>query len=323
MKILKRIIKRIIATHFLWRTIGALIRHQGVVVLMYHRVTPEKGPFSALPLEKFRQQMLWLKNNCNILHPDDFITQMDNTSRIRPSVLITFDDGQRCVHDVIYPVLKELEIPATVFLATSSMDNGGLIWTDEVSWAITETKLDSFSLPWRPDSELKLVTDDARSHAAGVCKKYLKALPDSERKHWQTLLLKKLDVGDPVQKLERQMLNWDEVRACRDVLEFGGHTHTHPIMSQLDHKSLENEVLTCHDRMIQELGTIPTTFAYPNGESRDYNEDCKKVLTKYGFKTAFTTIEGINTTTTDLLELKRIPTGAQVVDDLAWMILRA
>jgi len=323
MRFLKIIIKKIIVIPVIWRTIGALIRREGIVVLMYHRVTPDKGPFSALPLEKFRQQMLWLKKNCNILHPDEFIKQIDNASRARPSVLITFDDGQRCVHDVIYPVLKELEIPATVFLATNSMDNGGLIWTDEVSWAISETKLVSFCLPWDPDTELNLETDTARSYAARVCKKYLKALPDAERKQWQALLLKTLEAGEPSLQLEREMLNWDEVRACRDVFVFGGHTHNHPIMSKLDHESLENEVLTCRDRMMQELGTAPTTFAYPNGESCDFNQDCKDVLTKYGFTTAFTTIEGINTTTTDVLELKRVPTGVEAVEDLAWMMMRA
>ena len=75
--------------------------------------------------------------------------------------------------------------------------------------------------------------------------------------------------------------------------------------------------------MINELGTVPTSFAYPNGEARDYNQNCMDLLIKCGFKTAYTTIEGINTNSTNLLELKRIPTGAQSVEDLAWMIMRA
>ncbi|MFV1984920.1 MAG: polysaccharide deacetylase family protein [Thiohalomonadales bacterium] len=323
MKIFKSIIKKIVAFPFVWRTIGALIRRPGIVVLMYHRVTPDDGPFSALPLDTFYKQMLWLKQNCNILHPDDFISQINKTSYSRPFVLITFDDGQRCVHDVIYPVLKEMGISGIVFLATTCMDNGGLIWTDEVSWAMMETKRDSIKLPWSSDSLIKLTSVKERNNAARICKKYMKSLPDSERLHWQELLLQELDAGDPALKLNREMLNWDEVRACQDVFEFGGHTHTHPIMSQLEYKSLENEIVTCRDRMMKELGTAPTTFAYPNGEARDYNQDCKDVLTKHGFKTAFTTIEGINTDSTNLLELKRIPTAAQNVEDLAWMILRA
>lgn len=323
MKFLKKIIKKIIIIPFIWRTIGALIRRPGIVVLMYHRVMPGEGVFSALPLEKFRQQMFWLQKNCHILNPDEFIFQINRTSRFRPTVLITFDDGQRCVHDVIYPVLKEMKIPGIVFLATTCMDNGGLIWTDEVSWAISETKRESIKHPERPDSELKLITEKQRSYAAGVFKKYLKSLSDSERQHSQALLLSELDAGDPALILNREMLNWDEVRACQDVFEFGGHTHTHPIMSQLEYESLENEIVTCRERMIKELATEPTSFAYPNGEACDYNQDCKDVLTKYGFKTAYTTIEGINTNLTDLLELRRIPTGAQAVEDLAWMILRA
>lgn len=311
------------ANYFLWRILGSIIRRPGVVVLMYHRVSLGNNPFPALSLEKFNEQMLWLKKNCNILHPDDFISYIKKPSRLRPSVLITFDDGQRCVHDVIYPVLKELGVSAIVFLATKCMDDGDLIWTDEVTWAFIESKHNSIKLPWDPGFVINLNTENERNLAAGICKRYLKSLKNSDRLHWQKILLEELDAGNPNLKLEREMLNWDEVRACEDVFEFGGHTHTHPIMSQLEYKSLENEIITCRERMIKELGTEPTSFAYPNGEARDYNQDCKDVLTRNGFKTAFTTIEGINTNSTDLLELRRIPTGGQAVEDFAWKILRA
>ena len=226
---------------------------------------------------------------------DDFISYINKPSRFRPSVFFTFDDGQRCVHDVIYPVLKELGVSAIVFLATKCMDDGDLIWTDEVTWAFIESKHNSIKLPWDPGFVINLNTENERNLAAGICKRYLKSLKNSDRLHWQKILLEELDAGNPNLKLEREMLNWDEVRACEDVFEFGGHTHTHPIMSQLEYKSLENEIITCRERMIKELGTEPTSFAYPNGEARDYNQDCKDVLTRNGFKTAFTTIEGINT----------------------------
>lgn len=323
MKIIKKIIKKVIAIPIIWRTIGRLIRKQGIVVLMYHRVSPDSGPFSALSLDIFEEQMLWLKQNCNILHPNNFISQINKNSYSRPFVLITFDDGQRCVHDVIYPVLKELKIPAIVFLATRCMDEGNLIWTDEVSWAISKTKRDSIILPWNSESVLNLNNIKERSDASIICKKHLKSLPNSERLNYQELLLKELNAGDPMLKLKREMLNWDEVRACQDVLEFGGHTHTHPIMSRLESISLDKEIFTCRDRIMKELGTAPKTFAYPNGESQDFNQECKEKLLKHGFKTAFTTIEGINTGTTNPLELKRIPTTAENIGDLAWMIMRA
>ncbi len=322
-KLIKQAIKKMMANPLLWRTIGVLIRRRGVVVLMYHRVSPQKGLFPALSLEKFRQQLQWLKKNCHILHPNNFTSQTIRPTGMRPSILITFDDGHRCIYDVIYPVLKELGIPAIVFLATKCMDDGSLIWTDEVTWALRESRLESVKLPWDPDQEVNLATIEDRNSAAGLCKRYLKSLSDIDRKHWLSLLLQALNAGDPMQMIDREMLGWDEVRACQDVFEFGGHTHTHPIMSKLDKKSLENEVLTCRERLMDETGSKPTVFAYPNGEIHDYNQDCKDVLAKYGFKTAFTTIEGINTKATDLMELKRIPTGARAVEDLAWMILRA
>jgi peptidoglycan/xylan/chitin deacetylase (PgdA/CDA1 family) len=61
-----------------------------VRVIAMHEVRPEQK-------DEFRRKMMWLKANF-------------------PDALLTFDDGFKCFYTVIFPVLKELNIPATFFI---------------------------------------------------------------------------------------------------------------------------------------------------------------------------------------------------------------
>ena len=294
-------------------------RKPGAVVLMYHRIGKGEKIFSNLDQSVFQAQMRWLRDNCHVIAPEDLMRSAYHSRCSKPPVLVTFDDGYRDYHDNAYPVLKDLEIPALVFLATAFIDNGGLIWTDLVHWAVHSTNRSSITLPWDPGRVLALTYDHDRNALVSVCKTYLKNVPDSERQRLLSKLLKALDVNS-AHPVERQMLNWDEVRATMDLTRYGGHTHTHPIMSQLDSSRLETEVVTCRDRISAETGVMPRYFAYPNGRAADFNDEAKTLLKLHGFDMAFTTIEGVNGAATDWMEIRRTPTGARTVSDFAWLV---
>jgi peptidoglycan/xylan/chitin deacetylase (PgdA/CDA1 family) len=134
------------------------------------------------------------------------------------------------------------------------------------------------------------------------------------------VLVGELGVAGREAEMERQMLNWSEVRATLGLTRYGGHTHTHPIMSQLEASELEREVSVCRDRILEEVGVAPRYFAYPNGRAVDFTDESKMVLRRYGFDLAFTTIEGVNSQDTDPMALRRIPTGAATLGDFAWLV---
>lgn len=79
---------------------------KGFTVLLYHRIHPRYG----IHPKVFRKQMEFLKSKFNILKLGD----IENSPF--PSVLITFDDGFYDVFYYAYPILKELSIPAVVFV---------------------------------------------------------------------------------------------------------------------------------------------------------------------------------------------------------------
>jgi len=64
------------------------------------------------------------------------------------------------------------------------------------------------------------------------------------------------------------MLDWDQVRELADAgVEIGGHSHTHPELDRLDDDALRFELTRCKEIVADELGTVPTSFAYPYGYS--------------------------------------------------------
>jgi peptidoglycan/xylan/chitin deacetylase (PgdA/CDA1 family) len=313
---LKRAVKRAVSSGMGWRAFGALLRPPGVIVLTYHRIRGSDGSFGGLPVDLFAAHMRWVRERCDPITPAELVARAERPNRLRPAVLVTFDDGYRDYHDLAYPVLESLSIPATVFLATSFMDEGGLMWTEEIQSAALATRRERVTLPWSgatvalPDAAARAALgDDARAH--------LKTLPDAERLALVGALLREL--GDPPRG-ERQMLSWDEVRHASKLTIWGGHSHTHPIMSRLDAAAAEREIRTCKERIATETGRAPTTFAYPNGRRSDYTAETQAILRRHGFSLAFSTSEGIAGADSDWLAIKRLPAeAAHDLGALAWL----
>jgi peptidoglycan/xylan/chitin deacetylase (PgdA/CDA1 family) len=315
-RLARRAVKRVIASSFGWRHVARFVRPPGVIVLMYHRIVDQDRSLVGLPVGVFEAQMRWLRANCDPIEPEALGARARDPRRGRPAVLVTFDDGYRDYHDLAYPVLKRLAIPAVVFLATSFMDQGGMMWTDQVQWAALSTRRDCVQLPWSSERALALPDAAARAALGERARAHLKTLPDGERRAAVAALCAEL--GEPPPR-ERSMLTWDEVRATLDLTRFGGHSHTHPILSRLDRAAAEHEIRTCRDRIAAETGQAPTTFAYPNGRPADYTAETQEILRGLGFTTVFATSEGIAGPDTDLMAIKRLAGDAAEVADFAWI----
>jgi peptidoglycan/xylan/chitin deacetylase (PgdA/CDA1 family) len=315
---LKRAVKRGFASPLGWRLGGPLLRKPGVIVLTYHRILGADRSLVGIPVENFAAEMRWVRDNCDPIRPEAIVERARQPRGARPAVLVTFDDGYRDYHDLAYPVLKALRIPAVVFLATSFMDAGGMLWTDEVQLAAQGTTKDRATLPWGDGGGATVELPDAAARAAlgERARAHLKKLPNEARRAALDALLAEL--GRPPAR-DRQMLSWDEVRAASELTIWGGHTHNHPILSRLPADQAEGEIRTCRDRIAAETGKTPTTFAYPNGQPADYTEETKAILRSNGFSLAFSTSRGIAGPDSDWMAIKRLPGEANNVEDFVWM----
>ena len=288
---------------------------------MYHRIKNETDPFPGTTAQAFEMQMRWLDKNCRVITPEELDEAARNPSRGRPAVLLTFDDGYRDYHDNACPVLRELGFTGLVFLATGPMDNQSMIWTDVVTWITGATKEELVVLPW--DSTRRIAIGDlvSRIALAETAKRFLKNIPDDQRQAWLSRLTQALDVDVDDGTLPRQMLDWNEVRATLDCTRYGGHTHNHPILSQLDEATMETEIAMCRKRIVEETQSEPRFFAYPNGRAHDFNDVTKALLRKHGFELGFSTIEGIHRGGDDRYAIRRQNTAGNTLGDFALRVI--
>jgi peptidoglycan/xylan/chitin deacetylase (PgdA/CDA1 family) len=260
--------------------------------------------------------MQWLRRNCTLLDVRDLRRTVAGRQPPGTSVLITFDDGYRDYYEAAYPILRELEIPAVNFLPTHFIDHGGIFWWDAINLAVRLTRKAEVTFPWSP---VRITLDAAgRRVASRMCKDRLKQVMHAELQRELDAILDRLGVDPGALDAERHVMTWDQVRATMELTTYGGHLHTHPLVSRIGVDELEAEIRICRDRMAAETGTAPTIFAYPDG---DVVAMAKPLLTKYGFDTAFTIREGIVDAETDWLDILRYP-GPPTLGRLAWLVAR-
>jgi len=103
------------------RVRGPLLPQRGVRILGYHRISRDRDVLAVSP-DAFRRQLEAIRaSGARALRLDGALGLL-----ARPvedfCVCITFDDGYRDALDVALPILREFEMPATVYLPTAMID---------------------------------------------------------------------------------------------------------------------------------------------------------------------------------------------------------
>ena len=117
-----------------------LRKSSGFQILTYHRVNDENDwVFAGTPVDVFKSQMEYLKENWNVLSLEEAVRRMKTRDIPERTVVITFDDGYQDNSVHAFPILKDLEIPATFFVVTGAIDCNVPIWHDRVFFAFRKT----------------------------------------------------------------------------------------------------------------------------------------------------------------------------------------
>jgi peptidoglycan/xylan/chitin deacetylase (PgdA/CDA1 family) len=99
-----------------------------VGILTYHRViAPVRGlspPLHNVAPGRFREQLAGLRRQGFTVRSLDELLELHRRGKgvTGPTVAITFDDGFANVHSQAWPILRELDMPATVFVNTAYLD---------------------------------------------------------------------------------------------------------------------------------------------------------------------------------------------------------
>ena len=281
------------------------------IILMYHRVNIYKDQWSidvTNPLD-FERQMRHILKTCRIVSLDE-IVQNILEKNVLPKRLasVTFDDGYKDIHTFAFPILKELEIPATVFLTTGHIGTNNLLWWDKIRYILLNTNKTTIRLDELGEISLPLYSK--RPQMLHQIIERFKEISDGKKNDIIKELIDISDVEIPKNMGKDIMLSWDEVKEMSENgINFGSHTVTHPILTKLPPKRAKYEIIQSKKEIQKRLDKPISSFCYPNGTPGDFNEDLKKTLKENGYTCAVTRIPRTNTLKTDLFELGRLLPG--------------
>ncbi len=120
-----------VASYLAWpfRSAFGAIGREGFGVITYHRVCePVAGysiPTCSVTPATFRRQLLGLRRRGYQAWPLSRCVEMHRRGEAIPRnvFVIVFDDGYENVYTQAWPILRQLEMPATIFLATGYLDS--------------------------------------------------------------------------------------------------------------------------------------------------------------------------------------------------------
>lgn len=265
-----------------------------------------------LPVEVFRSVCSLLAADYRVVSMADLIEARTKGTRLpENAVVITFDDGYASNYELAWPILKQYDLHATVFVTTGFLDGDDMLWFQRVDLALGRTRKEL--LDWKINGKklrLYLGTRELRQQSLVRLMPELKELLDTDLLGEVDRLERALEVDAPELKdLPKPMRPLDWEMACDMSLsghvDIGGHSHTHPVLSRCDSLAMRAEISTCRDRIHAEIGDLPAAFAYPNGGVDDYTRETLLLVREAGFKAACTTINARIDDNTSLFQLPR------------------
>jgi peptidoglycan/xylan/chitin deacetylase (PgdA/CDA1 family) len=275
-------------------------------LLVYHRVRelPETYQFdpelvSATP-GQFSWQMRHVRDHCTPISFGDLARILDGeVAYPRNPIIVTFDDGFDDNYLSAYPILRELGVKATIFVATDYIGSGRAFWFDHVAHALNIAPAGRYRVQQPDGNALEIAVpeapDDRRALATTV-KSALKSLPNDARVDRVGALVRALGVADIVDCADSRPLDWAQVAemASSGVIEIGSHSNSHAILSRLDPASLATELRMSRERIRQAVGEDCTAIAYPDGGPDSYTDDVVRAVQDAGYRFACTNMGGEN-----------------------------
>jgi peptidoglycan/xylan/chitin deacetylase (PgdA/CDA1 family) len=275
-------------------------------IFYYHRVNDQNDRFfDAISTGHFEIHMRYLARNYRVVSLAEANRHLESGESTETVVAVTFDDGYRDNFECAYPILQRYGIPATVFLATGTLDSDEPLWFEQLAWAMKNTSLEYLDLEIDIPRRYWLRNTAERLESNGRIFGLLRGFSDTDRRMRVAEILERLG-GAGMPDRGGRMLTWDQVRLMNaNGIDFGGHTVTHPFLSKVAPEQAAWEVSECKRRIEEETQRPAEYFAYPNGRAEDFSPANKELLRNAGYRGAVTTIWGMNYGSTDRMELRR------------------
>jgi peptidoglycan/xylan/chitin deacetylase (PgdA/CDA1 family) len=265
------------------------------LIVSYHAIHEgidgrDRYPETFVSLKSFEAQIEYMRRNYRVLNPDDFVSIMADRRPFPPkSALITFDDGYESFPRLAAKILDAHSLCAVVFLATDYIENRKPFWFDLV-WFLLQYEEENHLFEKLRDVGLAS-PGRTSGDAMHDCLRTLKRMPPGGRAaiidRMANVFKRGYDVFQSKGFACMGMLPEEVSSLSRSGTQFGGHTHSHTVLSVLSMEAACEEVRKNKEALERLTGKRSHLFAYPNGQEGDFGAEHKLLLAELGYVAGF------------------------------------
>jgi len=291
-----------------------------LLILTYHRVLPDshpdlkhEQPGMYVTPQTFRMHMDEIKKRFQLFHLDDWVrAAKNNEPQPKYACAITFDDGWLDNYEYAYPILKELKVPATIFVVSNFLGTSYSFWPNRLNrllGTLTSEQLDDF-IKSEEGSWLKKIMHESKLIPGKLDADEINQIIESCKIYTEDELNTFLDrmgsrfdghlISDRVDLMSQDHL---QEMIESGFVKVGSHTcHHKRLLESLDKNQIDDEIINSRQFLQEKLSTDVNLFCYPNGDYSQYSLG----LVNENYSAACATMSGWNTPGANMLLLKRI-----------------
>ena len=286
-----------------------------VLILSYHRVV---GNYAAekdtslytlnIERETFRKHLLALQETHDIVSLDDALEVLDGERTAnRDLAVVTFDDGYRDVYTHAFPVLRDLRLPAVVYVPSSFIGSNHRLGHDRLYAALRSMEqrgLSAISVGVGGQGERYLLEAlEGGANPRVALERLIARFPTPELLDLATALETRLGLTYADAPEGQLGMTWEMLREmdAHGVIT-GAHTAEHTVLTNQPLSEARREIAQCKAVIEKNLRKPVKHFAYCNGY---YSAGVAQALKAEGFVSGVTTEDMPNVPGVDPYALKR------------------
>lgn len=293
-KIIKTTLRKTVAREPILKRWRLTRLYNSVVLLMYHELAEDDHEIEAWTVVKktdFTLQMEYLSEKFSVISLGEAFQNFDKSHITeKPAVVITFDDGYSGNKRILLPLVKTMNIPVTIFIATRAVQEQIVYWYDKLinvfqgkpalNISLKHVRLGDYRINRTkgPDnwSEINRLLSD------------LKTLRPSLRENIVEDIIKNIQVSVITNHSAMAPLTIADVRELAEcpLITIGAHSHCHNLLAQLADADVRESILTSRNLLELWTGRPVSYLSYPNG---NYNKSVVESVKHCGFKCGMTT----------------------------------
>jgi peptidoglycan/xylan/chitin deacetylase (PgdA/CDA1 family) len=275
-------------------------RPNGVYSFNYHRIGDKESTsfdpnvFSCTE-EMFEKHISFFQTNFDVVTTNELneLIKMNKSNKGKYAFL-TFDDGYIDNYTIAYPILKQANCPATMFIATDFIDKPILPWWDEAAWLIKNNDDSIFlGLDWDLPSNISTLS------VQNKVKHLLRSIKDNKtlsiEEKFTLLRNQATEHYKAINNSETLFMTWDMLREMsKNNIDIGSQTCSHQILSHLSEAEQHYEINHSKERIEKEIRKDVKAFAYPVGGVEAFTKITQKMVRDAGYEFALSFVPNIN-----------------------------